>query len=196
MRRGARAECFGQRRLCHRRSSQSGRKPGAGCAAGCAAGAGLPPLRGGSRRGERRARPREGMREEDIMSQRAIDAPGERVTASADVVDERSLLRAVEEYLLPEDVAHVRRVLAYARELGGALRAGGVDRAPATGAWDIAYVVAVAQTLAEAIHIDAISLGAVLLYQTVEGGLVTLDEVRARLGEAFGEAVTQTIANI
>ncbi|HST89781.1 MAG TPA: HD domain-containing protein [Ktedonobacterales bacterium] len=130
------------------------------------------------------------------MSQRAIEAPGERITASAGPIDERSLLGAVEEYLLPEDVVHVRRALAYARELGGAPRPADTERTPAAGAWDIAYVVGVAQTLAEAIHIDAISLGAVLLYQAVESGLVTLDEVRARLGEPFGEAVVRTIANI
>jgi guanosine-3',5'-bis(diphosphate) 3'-pyrophosphohydrolase len=70
------------------------------------------------------------------------------------------------------------------REVGGALPS------------DIEYVIGVAQTLAEFIHIDAISLAAVLLYQAVEGNIVTLDDVRARLGAEFGEAVAQTITNI
>src|SRR5262249_11393494 len=98
-----------------------------------------------------------------------------------------------------------RRVLAFARELEAAqqaqrppspdparARAQGTQGAP----WDVAYVLGVAETLADTIHIDTISLGAVLLYQPVESRLVTLDEVRARLEGEFGEMVAQTIANI
>src|SRR5579885_707728 len=61
---------------------------------------------------------------------------------------------------------------------------------------DFSYVLGVAQTLADAIHIDAISLAAVLLYQAVENKQVSLDDVRMRLAGEFGEAVAQTIANI
>jgi GTP pyrophosphokinase len=123
--------------------------------------------------------------------------------AGATFVDEGRLLRDVEAYLRPDDVDHVTRVLAYTDELYDAQR-GGRSTAPADGrpdrrgalGWDFDYGISVAQTLAESIHIDAISLAAVLLYQAVESDLVTLDEVRARLGGAFGEDVTQTISNI
>src|SRR5260370_105752 len=43
-------------------------------------------------------------------------------------------------------------------------------RSDARSRWDFEYVIAVAQTLAETVHIDAVSLRAVLLYPTVEGG--------------------------
>jgi GTP pyrophosphokinase len=50
--------------------------------------------------------------------------------------------------------------------------------------------------MADAIHIDAISLAAVLLYQAVESKVASLDDIRQHLGDDFGEAVGQTIANI
>src|SRR5262249_21806171 len=120
-------------------------------------------------------------------------------------VSEGRLLRAVESYLRPEDIEHVRRVLAFARELEATqqtqrplspepsrARAQGTQGAP----WDVAYVLGVAGTLAGAIPIDTSRRGAVLLHQPVESRLVTLDDVRARLGGDFGEMVAQTIANI
>lgn len=127
--------------------------------------------------------------------------------ASADAggtfVDEGRLLRAVEDYLRPEDVRHVEAVLSYIRELRGQPAPSATPApAAATGPlrecaqWDLAYVISVAQTLAEAIHIDAISLGAVLLYQAVESGLDTPEDILARLGDDFGLAVAQTIQNI
>ena len=174
----------------------------------------------------------------------AVGASASASGAGSSVAEAR-LLATVQAYLRPEDVAHVERVLAYARELrpririsaGPALRADRGGEPPARGddgaraanagtqgtgssvrsdralpfqsrdrpmppapppaqPTDVEYVIAVAQTLAEFIHIDAISLAAVLLYQAVEGGIATLDDVRARLGADFGEAVAQTIANI
>ena len=118
---------------------------------------------------------------------------------------EGRLLRAVEAYLGREDAGHVRTVLAYARELEPTLRdaphpplAGAQAETPVARGpvWDVSYVLDVAETLADAIHIDAISLGAVLLYQPVERGLVSLDDIRARLGGEYGDAVAQTIESI
>jgi GTP pyrophosphokinase len=87
--------------------------------------------------------------------------------------------------------------LRYARELDELQRAdAGSAAQPVARRWDVAYALGVAETMADAIHIDAISLGAVLLYQAVEGQVVALDEVRARLGGDFGEAVAQTIEHI
>jgi GTP diphosphokinase / guanosine-3',5'-bis(diphosphate) 3'-diphosphatase len=132
----------------------------------------------------------------------------DQVGAGTTFVDEGRLLRAVEQYLRADDVEHVLQVLAYAHALRAAPRSGPPtpSRPPANGAgphagrripaWDVDYATGVAQTLADAIHIDAISLAAVLLYQTVESGLVSLDDVRARLGDPFGGAVAHTIANI
>lgn len=113
---------------------------------------------------------------------------------------EDRLLHDVEQYLRPNDIAHVTSVLAYANELDQRQRAtpdtGGTGSRERSRHWDVEYGVAVAETLADAIHIDAISLAAVLLYQAVESGLATLDNVRARLGAAFGDEVAQTIQNI
>src|SRR5215472_6724408 len=120
--------------------------------------------------------------------------------AGATFVDEGRLLRDVEAYLRPNDVEHVTRVLDYAHELRAAARERPGQPAtpgqPTPLSWDFDYGVSVAQTLADSIHIDAISLAAVLLYQAVESGLVPLDAVRARLGGSFGADVAQTIANI
>ncbi|HEV2405601.1 MAG TPA: hypothetical protein VGR88_09120, partial [Ktedonobacterales bacterium] len=96
---------------------------------------------------------------------------------------EDRLLHDVEQYLRPNDIAHVTSVLAYANELDQRQRAtpdtGGTGSRERSRHWDVEYGVAVAETLADAIHIDAISLAAVLLYQAVESGLATLDNVRA-----------------
>src|SRR5260221_11227204 len=117
-------------------------------------------------------------------------------------VDEGRLQNAMTEYLTPAGVEHVLRVLEYAPELYSAQpahkhKASVEDREQRpTAQWDFAYGASVAQTLADAIHIDAISLAAVLLFQAGEGRLATLDEIRARLGGAFGADVARTIQNI
>jgi GTP pyrophosphokinase len=121
-------------------------------------------------------------------------------------VSEGRMLRTVEGYLRPAEVGHVRRVLAFVRELEAAQQAqrslpaeAARPRAQGTpqgGPWDVAYVLGVAETLTDAIHIDAISLGAVLLYQLVESRVVSLEDVRTALGGEFGESVAQTIGSI
>jgi GTP pyrophosphokinase len=137
--------------------------------------------------------------------------------------EEINLLQAISTYLPPLDVEHVRRTLDYARALrdtehlvsraAGPVQRGGnsrkserMDKLEKSGKADPAkatylqqdpgYVIGVAQPLADAIHIDAISLAAVLLYQAVESKQVTQDEIRQGLGGEFGEAVAQTLANI
>ncbi len=132
-----------------------------------------------------------------------IRSPSDSATslggAGATFVNEGQLLREVEEYLRPDDVEHVAHVLAYAKELRDAQRERTREAsalAQTVPGWDFDYGVSVAQTLAGSIHIDAISLAAVLLYQAVEGNLVTLDDIRARLGGTFADDVVQTISNI
>lgn len=143
--------------------------------------------------------------------------------------EEIKLLDIITNYLRPEDVLHIRRVLDYARALreshhlttgvpirepasertrnaGTARAASRIDgketpprsmSAKAAGLQqDVGYVIGVAQTMADAIHIDAISLAAVLLYQAVESKEASLDDIGRRLGNNFGEAVVQTISNI
>src|SRR5260370_9112700 len=117
-------------------------------------------------------------------------------------VDEGRLQNAITDYLPHEDVEHVLRVLEYAHELYSEQPARkhrvsteGSEQRP-TAQWDFAYGASVAQTLADAIHIDAISLAAVLLFQAVEGRLATLDEIRARLGGAFGADGAHAVQDI
>ena len=117
--------------------------------------------------------------------------------SAATFLEEGRLLRDVELYLRPVDVQHVSEVLSYAHELyQREVAAHDADHRARARHWDFSYGVAVAETLADAIHIDAISLAAVLLYQAVESRLASLDEVRARLGAAFGPEVAQTIEHI
>ncbi len=106
------------------------------------------------------------------------------------------LRQAIVGYLLPEDVTHIDDAIRLARQARA--ESAGVTDERATGVLrrDFAYVLAVAQTLAEALHIDAITLAAVLLDQVVEARLIDLGEVRAQLGGAFGEQVTETIASL
>jgi guanosine-3',5'-bis(diphosphate) 3'-pyrophosphohydrolase len=143
-----------------------------------------------------------------------VGSPNALPAAETAFVEEGRLLRAVEGYLSAHDVEHVRQALRYARELVARRAEPRTAIAAPVGApqgrtekpkaatpplgqpWDIAYALGVAETLADAIHIDAISLGAVLLYQAVESRLVALDDVRRQLGDEYGEAVAQTIANI
>ncbi|HEY7974098.1 MAG TPA: HD domain-containing protein, partial [Ktedonobacterales bacterium] len=106
------------------------------------------------------------------------------------------LRQAIVGYLLPEDVAHIDDAIRLARQARA--ESAGVTDERATGVLrrDFAYVLAVAQTLAEALHIDAITLAAVLLDQVVEARLIDLGAVRAQLGGVFGEQVAQTIASL
>lgn len=106
------------------------------------------------------------------------------------------LRQAITAYLTPEDVAHIDIAIRLARQARS--ESAGVTDERATGVLrqDFAYVLAVAQTLAEALHIDAITLAAVLLDQVVEARLIDLGEVRKQLGGEFGEQVAQTIASL
>ncbi|HEX6540665.1 MAG TPA: HD domain-containing protein [Ktedonobacterales bacterium] len=114
----------------------------------------------------------------------ALDAGAER------------LRQAIAGYLPPEDVRHIDdaiRLAIQARAEG----AGATDeRATGVLRQDFAYVLAVAQTLAESLHIDAITLAAVLLDQLVGARLLDLGEVRERLGGMFGDQVAETIASL
>jgi len=99
-------------------------------------------------------------------------------------------------YLPPEDVAHVEAAIQLAVQ--ARVESAGATDKRATGVLrqDFAYVLAVAETLAEALHIDAITLAAVLLDQVVGARLVDLGEVREQLGGEFGEQVAETIASL
>ncbi len=102
----------------------------------------------------------------------AINSTESPIESGETVVDEGRLLHAVEAYLRPDDVAHVRRVLAFAHEIydlrhtttptAAGKPDGGLPARPSRR-WDLDYVISVALTLADAIHVDAISLAAVLL---------------------------------
>lgn len=105
---------------------------------------------------------------------------------------EGRLLGAVAEYLEPGDVARVERAIETLRHVRGDVR----DGVPGNLDLAVSYSMSVAQTLAEGLHNDAVTLAAVLLSQLVEGGRLSLDELRERLGGAFGEQVAGTIASI
>jgi GTP pyrophosphokinase len=108
---------------------------------------------------------------------------------------EERLRQAIAAYLPAGDVAHIEdaiRLAVRARADG----AGATDERATQAPGDFAYVLAVAQTLAESLHIDAITLAAVLLDQVVEARLLDLDELRDELGGEFGEQVTDTIASL
>lgn len=117
-------------------------------------------------------------------------------------VDEGRLLRATGGYLSPAECEHVSRVLEYAHTLQamhraqveGATQRAGLPRGRAR--WDFEYVISVAQALVDTVHVDAVSLGAVLLYQAIELGLATSDEVRTQLGGDFGDEVARLIESI
>ncbi len=141
--------------------------------------------------------------------------PGGNPQALILSADESRLLQAVATYLPQEDTLRVRRVLEYAhtlRESQHVIAETPVRAKPTDGtrqsvkpepsskivslSQDASYVIGVGQTLADSIHIDPISLAAVLLYQAVESRQATLEEIRNGLGGDFGEAVAQTLANI
>jgi guanosine-3',5'-bis(diphosphate) 3'-pyrophosphohydrolase len=109
-------------------------------------------------------------------------------------VEEGLLLRTIADYLQPDDITHVKDAIQYAREV----RAGTAvsDAGSQTAMPDIDYALSVAQTLATSLHIDAVTLAAVLLYQLVEARAIKLDDVRKRLGGEFGEQVAETISSI
>jgi GTP diphosphokinase / guanosine-3',5'-bis(diphosphate) 3'-diphosphatase len=130
--------------------------------------------------------------------------PPKRATGTDLFVNEARLQRAIAGYLNAEDVARVETVLNYVRSLGAererTIAPAGSDGAKAPGRtharWDPAYVVSVALALADTVHVDAVSLGAVLTYQAVELGLVTPADVRARFPGQFGEATAALIESI
>jgi GTP pyrophosphokinase len=148
----------------------------------------------------------------------------------ATFLDEGRLLRAVGDYLQPDDAAHVEQVLAYLHAVsdaqpdaehdatlsdattapdasrrglhGDSLRVARQPRAafataPAESLGDaLSYAVAIAGTLADALHIDAVTLAAVLIYPLVKSGAISLAEMRSHLGNAFGEQVAHTLDSI
>jgi GTP diphosphokinase / guanosine-3',5'-bis(diphosphate) 3'-diphosphatase len=111
-------------------------------------------------------------------------------------VEEGLLLRTLAEYMQPDDVAHVEDAIQYAREVRASIAVPDASAQPALALPDVDYALSVAQTLATSLHIDAITLAAVLLYQLVEGHEITPVDVLRRLGGEFGEQVAQTISNI
>ncbi len=115
-------------------------------------------------------------------------------------VEQARLLRAVEGYLQPVDVENVQRALMEERVLTTDASAA-PDESPKESAenrptWDTEYAISVALTMASTLHIDAVTLAAVLLYQFVEARTLTLADVSARLGGSFGEDVAETIEHI
>lgn len=99
-------------------------------------------------------------------------------------------------YLSPEDVAYIEHAIQLALQARAEGAGARDERATGVLRHDFAYVLAVAQTLAEALHIDAITLAAVLLDQVVGARLINLGEVREQLGGEFGEQVAETIASL
>jgi GTP diphosphokinase / guanosine-3',5'-bis(diphosphate) 3'-diphosphatase len=73
-----------------------------------------------------------------------------------------------------------------------------VGKAPSVRKLDdaIAHAVETAKTLAEVLHIDVVTLAAVLVYPTLQLGAATADEVRARLDGPFGEAMGGLISSL
>lgn len=124
--------------------------------------------------------------------------------------DEARLHHTLKGYLSPEECEQVTQVLAYAHQLQAratdqvaapsahaALQNGqvGADHAGRTR-WDFEYVLSVAQALADTVHIDAVSLGAVVLYQAVELRLASAAEIRRALGGRFGDETAHLIESI
>ncbi|HET9979073.1 MAG TPA: HD domain-containing protein [Ktedonobacterales bacterium] len=109
---------------------------------------------------------------------------------------EERLRQAIAAYMPAEDVAHIEDAIRLALRARAAGAGATDERATQILSRDFAYVLAVAQTLAESLHIDAITLAAVLLDQVVEARLLALDEIREELGGEFGEQVTETIASL
>jgi GTP diphosphokinase / guanosine-3',5'-bis(diphosphate) 3'-diphosphatase len=121
----------------------------------------------------------------------------------APFLNEGRLLKAVEAYLEPEDVTAVADVLRFLHEVSerGAWAAGSGAASEAEDERDeleqaLAEAVSTAQTLAESLRIDAVTLVAVLIYPLLDNSAITLADVRARVGEAFGAQVAHTIESL
>jgi GTP pyrophosphokinase len=124
--------------------------------------------------------------------------------SSTPFVDESRLLREIGKYLAPDDVEHVAQALELARELLSAkshhvtpdAATAATPRPGARMRWDFGYVTAMASALVETVQVDAVSLGAVLLYQAVELRLISAHAILERLGGEFGEQTAQLIESI
>ncbi|HEX6819391.1 MAG TPA: TGS domain-containing protein [Ktedonobacterales bacterium] len=120
--------------------------------------------------------------------------------------DEQRLLRAIAGYLDPADAANVQRAITYLHALRDArsnsAQPATTDNASAVGAVGssldgaVSYAVGIALTLADALHIDAVTLGAVLIYPAVKSHAVTVAQVRRQLGGVYGEQVARTMGSI
>ncbi|MEO7002377.1 MAG: HD domain-containing protein [Ktedonobacterales bacterium] len=124
-------------------------------------------------------------------------------TTSADdaLLDEGRFLRTIADYLRPDDVHNIEVTLAYVRELEDDALSQPAAQSSSLATHVAApralrYVLSVAQTLAEGLHIDAVTLAAVLLAPAVERGASAMDAMEQRLGAVFGEQVAQTIRSI
>ncbi len=128
------------------------------------------------------------------------------------------LLDAVGRYLQPRDVTHVRRAIDLLNAVSagqGVPSPGRSERSPEhTQAGQVptvsaeqrasdqdtvralGYAFSVGVTLADALHLDAVTIAAVLLSQPVERHLLDVRDLRARLGGTFGEQVAKTIESI
>ena len=117
----------------------------------------------------------------------------------APFLNEGRLLKAVEAYLEPDDVSAVADTLRFLHEVserraqdGGISAPGEVDDFEQA----LAEAVSTAQTLAESLRIDAVTLVAVLIYPPLTSGVIALADVRERLGAAFGDQVASVIESL
>ena len=131
----------------------------------------------------------------DALQSTQPEAPAPSLSPTPEAGEER-LRQAIAAYLPAEDVAHIEDAIRLALRARAEGAGTANERATQVLRRDFAYVLAVAQTLAESLHIDAITLAAVLLDQVVEARLLDLDEIRDELGGEFGEQVTETIASL
>ena len=131
----------------------------------------------------------------DALQSTQPEAPAPSLSPTPEAGEER-LRQAIAAYLPAEDVAHIEAAIRLALRARAAGAGTTDERAAQVLRRDFAYVLAVAQTLAESLHIDAVTLAAVLLDQVVEARLIDLDEVRDELGGEFGEQVMETIASL
>ncbi len=129
---------------------------------------------------------------------RAVDSdPADSIAHATTMRAEERLLRTIGEYLRPEDVRAVAQALAFASELQ-TRREATTEGTGAAGVRDsqLEDVIAAAQTLAESLHIDAVTLIAVALAQAVERGDADLADVHERIGDPLGQQVAKTIQSI
>ena len=131
----------------------------------------------------------------DALHSAQLETPALPFNPTPESGEER-LRQAIAAYLPAEDIAHVEDAIRLALRARAAGTGVTDERATQILSRDFAYVLAVAQTLAESLHIDAVTLAAVLLDQVVEARLIDLDEVRDELGGEFGEQVMETIASL